>query len=81
MPQATGAAPYDLLGEREPVASADLDLTSRITLANFRTKAAQRFTLLDPDNRGYLLLADLPKTAIQQQGQRGRRGPGGPPPG
>lgn len=76
LPQAQGAAPYGLLGEREPVASADLNLNSRITLANFKAKAAQRFVRLDVDGRGYLLLADLPKTAVQQAA--GRRGRGGP---
>ncbi|MGZ3278630.1 MAG: hypothetical protein ACXU82_19095 [Caulobacteraceae bacterium] len=82
MPQAEGAAAYGLLGEREPVASADLNLNSRITLANFRTKAAQRFVRLDADGKGYLLLADLPKTAAQQGGgRRGRGGPDRPPPG
>ena len=82
MPQAQGAAPYGLLGDREPVASADLDLNSRITLANFRTKAAQRFVRLDADGKGYLLIADLPKTAAQQGGGRsGRGGPDRPPAG
>jgi hypothetical protein len=82
MPQAQGAAPYGLLGEREPVAAADLDINSRITLKNFRARAAQRFALLDVDGKGYLLLQDLPKTQAQQGGRRGRgRGqrPPGPP--
>jgi len=74
-PQASGAGPYDLLGEREPVAGADLDLNSRITLANFRRRAEQRFALLDKDGQGYLLLAELPKTQVQRQADRrqGRR--------
>jgi Ca2+-binding EF-hand superfamily protein len=69
MPQATGAGPYGLLGEREPVASADFDLNSRITLANFRKKAEQRFTTLDADGNGYLVLAELPKTLAQRQAE------------
>ena len=81
MPQAEGAAPYGLLGEREPVADADLDINSRITLANFRTKAAQRFATLDMEGKGYLLLAELPKTRAQQGGRRGRGGGPGRPPG
>jgi hypothetical protein len=81
LPQAEGAAPYGLLGEREPVADADLDINSRITLANFKTKAAQRFAALDVDGKGYLLLADLPKTRAQQGGRRGRGGGQGRPPG
>jgi Ca2+-binding EF-hand superfamily protein len=80
-PQAEGAAPYGLLAEREPVASADLDLTSRITLKNFEAKAAQRFTTLDVDGKGYLLLQELPKTQAQQGGRRGRGGGGQRPPG
>jgi Ca2+-binding EF-hand superfamily protein len=72
MPQAEGAAPYGLLGEREPVADADLDLNSRISLNNFKAKAAQRFTTLDVDGKGYLLLQELPKTPAQQGGRRGR---------
>jgi len=70
MPQAAGAAPYGLLGEREPVAGSDLDLNSRITLANFKTRAGQRFALLDEDRRGYLVLPELPKTAAQRQAER-----------
>jgi Ca2+-binding EF-hand superfamily protein len=73
-PQASGAAPYGLLGEREPVAAADLDLNSRITLANFKTKAGQRFVRLDVDGKGYLQLQDLPKTLAQHGGRRGRGG-------
>ncbi len=79
-PQAEGAAPYNLLGQREPVAGSDLDLNSRITLANFKTKAAQRFAMLDMDNKGYLALSELPKTAAQRQGERrGQRGGDRPP--
>jgi Ca2+-binding EF-hand superfamily protein len=76
-PQATGAAAYDLLLEREPVASADLNLNSRITLANFKTKAAQRFALLDKDGKGYLVLSELPKTAAQRQAERAAAKPPG----
>lgn len=81
LPQAQGAASYGLLGEREPVAAADLALDSRITLANFKAKAAQRFATLDADGKGYLLLPDLPKTPAQQDGRRGRGGSGQRPPG
>ena len=78
-PQATGAAAYNLLLEREPVAGADLSLNSRITLANFKAKAAQRFALLDKDGKGCLVLTELPKTAAQRQAERGA-GQGGPKP-
>ena len=78
-PQATGAAAYNLLLEREPVAGADLSLNSRITLANFKAKAAQRFVLLDKDGKGYLVLSELPKTAAQRRADRAA-GQGGPKP-
>ncbi len=70
-----GAAPYDMLREPEPVTAADLDFNGRITLAEFRTRADQRFRLLDPDDRGYLTPDDLPKTAVQEGGPRPRRRP------
>ena len=79
--QAQGAAPYGLLAEREPVAGADLDLNSRITLKNFKTRAQQRFALLDPDGRGYLLLNELPKTQVQRQAERAKGRPAPPPQG
>jgi hypothetical protein len=71
-PQLSGAAPYSLTADREPVAGADLDLNSRITLANFKTKAGQRFDRLDADMRGYLTLDALPKTEAQRQADRPR---------
>jgi Ca2+-binding EF-hand superfamily protein len=80
-PQASGAAPYGLLAEREPVAGADLNLNSRITLANFKLRATQRFARLDPDGRGYLLLAELPKTQVQLQLERRKSRRDGPRPG
>jgi len=79
--QANGAAPYGLLGEREPVAGADLDINGRITLNNFKTRAAQRFAILDVDGKGYLLLPDLPKTQSQKQDGRRERGGRRRPPG
>ncbi|MGC1304162.1 MAG: hypothetical protein WA840_17480, partial [Caulobacteraceae bacterium] len=60
-----GAAPYNLLSEPEPVAASDLSFTGRISLADFKTRAGQRFDLLDPDGRGYLTLDTLPHTKAQ----------------
>jgi hypothetical protein len=60
-----GAAPYNLLREPEPVAASDLSFTGRISLADFKTRAGQRFDLLDPDGRGYLTLDTLPHTKAQ----------------
>jgi hypothetical protein len=61
-----GATPYELLSEPEPVASADRGLTGSITLADFLVAADRRFALLDAKGLGYLILADLPMTPIQQ---------------
>jgi hypothetical protein len=75
----SGAAPFNLLAEPEPVQAADVRLTGQITLGDFKVRARQRFALLDPTSRGYLTLADLPKTEAQKalmrrgDGGRGRR--------
>jgi hypothetical protein len=61
-----GAVPYELLAEPEPVASADSNLTGRVTLADFLIAADRRFALLDTKGQGSLTLADLPKTPVQQ---------------
>jgi hypothetical protein len=79
--QLVGAAPYNLLGEPEPVAASDLSFSGKISQADFKTRANQRFDLLDSDQRGYLTLASLPKTVAQtlvKPGRGGRR-KGGPP--
>lgn len=75
-----GAAPYNLLGEPEPVAASDLSFSGKINQADFKTRANQRFDVLDVDQRGYLTLNSLPKTVAQtlvkppQSGKR-RKGP------
>jgi hypothetical protein len=61
-----GAAPYSLINEPQPIMGADADFDQRITLAEFRKAANERFDLLDKKHRGYLTLAELPKTPIQQ---------------
>lgn len=68
-----GAAPYELTPEPEPVASADFNQDGRITLAEFLKAAGQRFDRLDTKHQGYLILADLPKTAAQQDAERTQR--------
>jgi len=60
-----GAAPYNLLGEPEPVAASDLSFSGKISQADFKTRANQRFDVLDADQRGYLTLNSLPKTVAQ----------------
>jgi hypothetical protein len=61
-----GAAPYGLLGEPEPVAASDLSFAGHISRADFKTRADQRFDILDSDQLGYLTLAGLPKTRAQE---------------
>jgi len=69
-----GAAPYGLLREPQPVAAAGLALSGRITSADFRRRANERFDWLDRGRKGFLELATLPKTMVQEMGtKRGRR--------
>jgi hypothetical protein len=62
-----GAVAYELFPKPEPVAAADLNVDGHITLAEFLKVADQDFDILDPTGRGYLTLADLPKTPLQVQ--------------
>ena len=52
-------APVMLLGDPEPVTSADLRLDSKITLAEWLQVTDERFDLLERKRRGYLDRADL----------------------
>lgn len=67
-----GAAPYNLLGEPEPVLAADLDLNGVITRKNYLKLADMHFQTLDTGSRGYLTLATLPKTQVQTLLERSR---------
>lgn len=60
-----GAAQYALLNEPHPVRGADADLDQRVSRAEAQAAARRRFALLDQDGNGFLILADLPKTAAQ----------------
>ena len=60
-----GAVAFELFSKPEPVASADLQVDGHITLAEFLTAADRDFDTLDKTGRGYLTLADLPKTPLQ----------------
>jgi hypothetical protein len=68
-----GAAPYELIPDPEPVASADLAMDGRITLAEFLKAADRRFDRLDVKHSGFLLLAALPKTAAQKDAEQALR--------
>lgn len=68
--QPQGAAWFSFMGEPEPVAAADGDFDGRITLKEFLAAADDRFALLDPHSRGFVLLSDLPHTPIQDRSRR-----------
>jgi Ca2+-binding EF-hand superfamily protein len=59
---AAGAGRYSFLNVPNPVASADRDFDRAISLREYRASAADRFRDLDKNSRGYLTLADLPRT-------------------
>jgi len=61
-----GAAVYSLINQPEPVAAADGDFDGKITLAEFEAAADRHFEILDTKQQGYLTLATLPKTPIQE---------------
>jgi Ca2+-binding EF-hand superfamily protein len=61
-----GAGRFDLLGIPEPVASMDTELKGRISRTQAQDAAEYRFSLLDVQHHGYLLLSDLPETFAQQ---------------
>jgi hypothetical protein len=63
---AQGAAVYSLINQPEPVAAADAVFDGKITLAEFQTAADRHFEILDTKEQGYLTLAGLPKTPIQE---------------
>jgi hypothetical protein len=60
-----GAAVYSLINQPEPVAAADADFDGKVTLAEFEAAADRHFEILDTKQQGYLTLAGLPKTPIQ----------------
>jgi hypothetical protein len=62
-----GASPYGLFNAPEPVTAADTDFRGLVKKDNFMKLANHHFTLLDTDGSGYLTLAKLPKTLIQQK--------------
>lgn len=60
-----GGGRYGLINIPEPVAAMDTDFNGVVTIEDVRAAAARRFALLDPQGRGYLTLATLPKTYAQ----------------
>jgi hypothetical protein len=68
---ATRDGPVQLLADPEPVSGADLDLTSKITLAEWLAATDRRFDMLDKKRQGFLdhdaLLAMLPKAGRERR--------------
>lgn len=60
-----GAGKYALINLPEPIAAMDVDISGRITRREVAESASYRFSLLDPQGKGVLTLADLPKTFAQ----------------
>jgi hypothetical protein len=61
-----GAVPFSLFREPEPVRSADRNFDYKISLQEFLAHSDRHFHALDTANRGYLALADLPKTDAER---------------
>jgi hypothetical protein len=68
-----GAAPFSFLDIPEPLAAADVDFSGVITKANYLKLASRRFDTLDHAQDGYLTLAKLPKTYVQEKLERANR--------
>jgi hypothetical protein len=72
----TGAAPYGLIAEPEPVTAADPDylFDGAVKKARFLARAESHFAVLDPERTGYLTLAGLPRSRVQAmlENHRGR---------
>ena len=62
-----GASPFGFFYAPEPVTAADPDFRGLVAKANFLKLADRHFTALDKSGAGYLTLAGLPKTLIQQR--------------
>ncbi len=69
-----GAAWFSFMGEPEPVAAADESFDGRITLKEFLHTANERFSLLDPDNHGFVTLDQLPLTPVAARAPKPKRG-------
>jgi Ca2+-binding EF-hand superfamily protein len=67
-----GAVFFSLFREPEPVRSADRNFDYRISLQEFQAHSDRHFKALDRDNKGYLTLAELPKTDAERQAKAHR---------
>jgi hypothetical protein len=60
-----GASPFSFFDQPEPVTAADLDFNGIIRKKNFLKLAGVHFQTLDRKDQGYLTLAGLPRTHVQ----------------
>ena len=65
-----GASPFSFFDQPEPVTAADVDFTGVIRKKNFLRLAEVHFKSLDRKELGYLTLASLPKTHVQELQER-----------
>lgn len=56
----------------QPIKAADTDTNQRITAEEWTRVGDRWFALLDTDRDGFLTMAELPQTALQRRGARGR---------
>ena len=63
-----GAQAFSWLNEIEPVMSADADLNSKVSLAEFQAMAAKRFDKLDANHDGFFVLSEAPKPLWRSPG-------------
>ncbi|MBV9509015.1 MAG: hypothetical protein JO303_01885 [Caulobacteraceae bacterium] len=66
----TGAGPYELQEIPEPITAADTEFNGIIRKADFLALADRRFTALDLEGKGFLVLAKLPQTYVQRHLKR-----------
>ena len=68
-----GASPFSFFDQPEPVTAADMEFNGYIKKKNFLKLAGVHFQSLDPKERGYLVLAELPQTHVQHVLQHAHR--------
>ena len=62
---AQGAAFYTFFSDPEPVMSADRNFDFKISHKEFMDQSDRHFARLDPKGKGFITLADLPKTPAE----------------
>ena len=60
-----GAGPYSIINEPHPIRGADTDFSYSVSALEFRAASDRRFSLLDADGDGKVVLGDLRRTLVQ----------------